>query len=818
MKNYFMGIDVGSTTIKIYITDQDDNCIYSKYERHYSDIQATIKTLLEEIKDKFGNIKVVSVMTGSGGLSLSEYLGIKFVQEVIACTKTIETYIPECDVAIELGGEDAKITYFQGTLEQRMNGTCAGGTGAFIDQMASLLQTDAAGLNELAKNYQMIYPIASRCGVFAKTDVQPLINEGANKEDIAISIFQAVINQTISGLACGKPIRGKVAFLGGPLYFLDQLRKRFIETLNLKDDEVIFPDNSQLFVAMGATLLAKEENKVINIDSLLERLSNLDDNMISHENTLEPLFKDEVDRNKFINRHYIDKVRKNDINGYVGDVYLGLDVGSTTTKAVLIDENDSLLYSFYNSNEGNPLDVVVKIIKEVYDLLPPHVNLAYSGVTGYGEALIKAAFKVDMSEVETMAHYKAATYFKEDVSFILDIGGQDMKAIKIKDGVIQDILLNEACSSGCGSFIETFAKSLGYDVSEFANMALNSKAPIDLGSRCTVFMNSKVKQAQKEGAKVEDISAGLSYSVIKNALYKVIKLRSKDELGENILVQGGTFYNEAVLRAFEKEAGVNAIRPDIAGLMGAFGIARLARESYQDQATTLLSKEELDNFSCHSEIRYCQKCTNHCMLTVSIFNDGSEFISGNRCERGANIPVSSKKLPNLFDYKYRRVFNYRSLSQEQASRGTVGIPRVLNMYENYPFWHTFFTKLGFRVVLSPRSSKNIYEKGIESIPSESVCYPAKLSHGHIEALIEKGIKYIFYPSLAYERKEFNNANNHYNCPVVTSYPEVIRNNVDNLNDNSIIYRNPFMDLSNPKTLFSNLKDELKAFVILVIVI
>ena len=811
MKNYFMGIDVGSTTIKIYITDQDDNCIYSKYERHYSDIQATIKTLLEEIKDKFGNIKVVSVMTGSGGLSLSEYLGIKFVQEVIACTKTIETYIPECDVAIELGGEDAKITYFQGTLEQRMNGTCAGGTGAFIDQMASLLQTDAAGLNELAKNYQMIYPIASRCGVFAKTDVQPLINEGANKEDIAISIFQAVINQTISGLACGKPIRGKVAFLGGPLYFLDQLRKRFIETLNLKDDEVIFPDNSQLFVAMGATLLAKEENKVINIDSLLERLSNLDDNMISHENTLEPLFKDEVDRNKFINRHYIDKVRKNDINGYVGDVYLGLDVGSTTTKAVLIDENDSLLYSFYNSNEGNPLDVVVKIIKEVYDLLPPHVNLAYSGVTGYGEALIKAAFKVDMSEVETMAHYKAATYFKEDVSFILDIGGQDMKAIKIKDGVIQDILLNEACSSGCGSFIETFAKSLGYEVSEFANMALNSKAPIDLGSRCTVFMNSKVKQAQKEGAKVEDISAGLSYSVIKNALYKVIKLRSKDELGENILVQGGTFYNEAVLRAFEKEAGVNAIRPDIAGLMGAFGIARLARESYQGQATTLLSKEELDKFSCHSEIRYCQKCTNHCMLTVSIFNDGSEFISGNRCERGANIPVSSKKLPNLFDYKYRRVFNYRSLSQEQASRGTVGIPRVLNMYENYPFWHTFFTKLGFRVVLSPRSSKNIYEKGIESIPSESVCYPAKLSHWHIEALIEKGIKYIFYPSLAYERKEFNNANNHYNCPVVTSYPEVIRNNVDNLNDNSIIYRNPFMDLSNPKTLFSNLKDELKAF-------
>ena len=605
-KKYYMGIDVGSTTIKIYITDQDDNCIYSKYERHYSDIQATIKTLINDVKEQFGNLEVTAVMTGSGGLSLSSCLDVKFVQEVIACTKTIETYIPECDVAIELGGEDAKITYFQGSLEQRMNGTCAGGTGAFIDQMASLLQTDAGGLNELAKNYQMIYPIASRCGVFAKTDVQPLINEGANKEDIAISIFQAVVNQTISGLACGKPIRGKVAFLGGPLYFLDQLRQRFIETLNLQDDEIIFPDNSQLFVAMGATLLAKEEEKSTTIEALIEKLDNIDETMLASEDTLDPLFADENDRNEFRHRHYINKVRKNDIKGYVGNVYLGLDVGSTTTKAVLIDDNDSLLYSFYDSNEGNPLDVVVKIVKDIYDFIPPNVKLVRSGVTGYGEALIKAALKVDMSEVETMAHYKAATYFKEDVSFILDIGGQDMKAIKIKDGIIQDILLNEACSSGCGSFIETFAKSLGYEVSDFAKLALESKAPIDLGSRCTVFMNSKVKQAQKEGAKVEDISAGLSYSVIKNALYKVIKLRSKEELGDSILVQGGTFYNEAVLRAFEKEAGVNAIRPDIAGLMGAFGIARLARESYQGEPTTLLTKDELENFTCQSEIRYCE--------------------------------------------------------------------------------------------------------------------------------------------------------------------------------------------------------------------
>ena len=810
-KKYYMGIDVGSTTIKIYITDQNDECIFSKYERHYSDIQATIKSLIKEVEEKFGNLKITAVMTGSGGLALSECLGIKFVQEVIACTKTVETYIPECDVAIELGGEDAKITYFQGSLEQRMNGTCAGGTGAFIDQMASLLQTDAQGLNELAKNYQTIYPIASRCGVFAKTDIQPLINDGANKEDLAISIFQAVVNQTISGLACGKPIRGKVAFLGGPLYFLDQLRQRFIETLNLKDDEIIFPENSQLFVAMGATLLAKDENNETDVETLLNRLENLDESKLSNGNTLEPLFKNDEERNEFRHRHYIDKVRKNDIRSYIGNAYLGLDVGSTTTKAVLIDDNDSILYSFYDSNEGNPLGVVQKIIREIYDILPENVKLAYSGVTGYGEALVKAAMKVDMSEVETMAHYKAATYFKEDVSFILDIGGQDMKAIKIKDGIIQDILLNEACSSGCGSFIETFAKSLGYEVSEFAELALKSKAPIDLGSRCTVFMNSKVKQAQKEGAKVEDISAGLSYSVIKNALYKVIKLRSKEELGNSILVQGGTFYNEAVLRAFEKEAGVNAIRPDIAGLMGAFGIARLAREQYNGQPSTLLTRQQLDEFTCESEIRYCQKCTNHCMLTVSTFNDNSEYISGNRCERGANLPLKSKKLPNLFDYKYRRVFNYRSLTEEQAKRGTVGIPRVLNMYENYPFWHTFFTKLGFRVVLSPRSTKAIYEKGIESIPSESVCYPAKISHGHIEALIEKGIRYIFYPSLAYERKEFDTANNHYNCPVVTSYPEVIRNNVDNLEGNNIIYRNPFMDLSNPKTLFSTLKEELSAF-------
>ena len=807
---YNMGIDIGSTTIKIYITNSNNQCIFSKYQRHFSDIQITLRKLLEEAKLLVHDEKVHIVMTGSGGLSLSTYLHITFVQEVIACTKTVETYIPDCDVAIELGGEDAKITYFEASLEQRMNGTCAGGTGAFIDQMASLLQVDATGLNALAKNYQMIYPIASRCGVFAKTDIQPLINEGAMKEDIAISIFQAVVNQTISGLACGKPIRGKVAFLGGPLYFLDQLRNRFIETLHLTKENVIFPDNSQLFVAMGAAILAKEESGITTISEVITSLEALKENT-ENVSTLQPLFENDEEMEKFRQRHYSTKVKKRDIKTYTGNVYLGIDVGSTTTKAVLIDEEDAVLYSFYDSNEGNPLDVVVKIVKEIYQILPKEVNIVRSGVTGYGEALVKAALKIDMSEVETIAHYKAATYFKKDVSFILDIGGQDMKAIKIKDGIIQDILLNEACSSGCGSFIETFAKSLGYDVSDFANKALESTAPIDLGSRCTVFMNSKVKQAQKEGAKIENISAGLSYSVIKNALYKVIKLRSNSDIGKNVLVQGGTFYNEAVLRAFEKEAAIEAIRPDIAGLMGAFGIARLARESYQGKESTILSLDKLNTFSYQTEIRYCRKCTNHCMLTVTAFNDESEYISGNRCERGANIPVSSKKLPNLYDYKYRRVFNYRSLTKEQASRGIVGIPRVLNMYENYPFWHTFFTELKFRVELSPASSKEVYEKGIESIPSESVCYPAKLVHGHIESLVEKGHTFIFYPSIAYERKEDERANNHYNCPVVTSYTEVIRNNVDSINQNGVRFRNPFLDLHNKKTIFNTLKKEFEAY-------
>ncbi|MBO6046792.1 MAG: 2-hydroxyacyl-CoA dehydratase [Erysipelotrichaceae bacterium] len=809
---YYLGIDVGSTTVKLYLTDENDQCLYSNYVRHFSDVRKTVHDLLIEVKEQLGDLDIHPAMTGSGGLSLAESLGMTFIQEVIACTKTVETYIPQTDVAIELGGEDAKITYFEASLEQRMNGTCAGGTGAFIDQMATLLQTDAAGLNELAKHHTTLYPIASRCGVFAKTDIQPLINEGVNKEDIAVSIFQAVVNQTISGLACGKPIRGNIAFLGGPLYFLDQLRQRFIETLKLTDEQVIFPDNSQLFVAMGACLNAKESNsEEVSLSTLIKRLETLKGKTSELTNVLEPLFKDEEELNEFRERHAQHVTLKRELSDYEGPVYLGIDVGSTTSKCVLTDPEGAILYTFYSSNQGSPLNLVIKMVKDIYEMLPANCYIAKSGVTGYGEALIKAAIKVDFGEVETIAHYTAAKAYEPDVDFILDIGGQDMKAISIRDNVIQNIALNEACSAGCGSFLETFAQSLGYNVEEFSQFALKSQHPIDLGSRCTVFMNSKVKQAQKEGASVEDISAGLSYSVIKNSLYKVIKLRSKEDIGTHVVVQGGTFYNEAVLRAFEKETGIEAIRPDIAGLMGAYGMAKIACENDENHQSSILTYDELQTLTFQNEMRNCGKCTNNCLLTITQFSDGREYISGNRCERGANLPLKSKTLPNLYDYKYRRIFGYRSLPIQDASRGIVGIPRVLNMYENYPFWHRFFTTLKFRVILSARSSKAIYEKGIESIPSESVCYPAKLVHGHIENLIDRQCRFIFYPSVAYERIEYKEAGNHYNCPVVASYPEVIRTNVDHLESEDINFKNPFISLNNPKTLFNVLKDSLAEF-------
>lgn len=806
-----LGLDVGSTTVKLVALNDNNQIIYSKYERHFSDIKYTIVKLLDEAYEKFEKSEITIMVTGSGGLSVSKWLNIPFIQEVIACTNTIEKIIPETDVAIELGGEDAKITYFEGGIDQRMNGTCAGGTGAFIDQMATLLQTDALGLNELSKKHKNIYPIAARCGVFAKTDVQPLLNEGAAKEDVAASIFQAVVNQTISGLACGRPIKGKVAFLGGPLYFLSELRERFIETLKLKDNEIIFPDNSQLFVAEGAALSSKTEKSLL-FSVLKERLAVLKDDGTNEVQRLRPLFKNDEELKVFNERHKQHKVKRKAIETYSGNCFLGIDAGSTTTKAVLVSEEGELLYSFYGSNEGSPLELSIKILKDIYKALPKDVKIVNSAVTGYGEGLIKAALKADIGEVETVAHYKAAEFFQPGVDFILDIGGQDMKCLRVKDGVINSILLNEACSAGCGSFLESFAHSLNMNIKDFAAAALEAENPVDLGSRCTVFMNSKVKQAQKEGAKVADISAGLSYSVIKNALYKVIKIRDPKALGEKIIVQGGTFYNNAVLRSFELISEREAIRPDIAGLMGAFGAALIAKEKFENgYETTLLAADELDQFQTTVDMRRCGQCGNNCMLTINHFSDGRQYVTGNRCERGAGHAIKKNEIPDLYDYKYRRTFAYKPLSKEEAVRGTVGIPRVLNIYENYPFWHTFFTNLGFRVELSPRSSKNVYELGIETIPSESVCYPAKISHGHIMSLIKKGIKFIFYPCIPYEKQEDDGANNHYNCPIVTSYPETLKNNIDELRNEDIIFKNPFLPIFDAKKLKKGLYKELLEF-------
>lgn len=807
-----VGLDIGSTTVKLVVLDRDENIIYDRYQRHYSDIRKTIFQMVDQTYEVFPNDDITVMVTGSGGMLVAQWLGLPFIQEVIASTGAVEAFIPETDVAIELGGEDAKITYFRGGIEQRMNGTCAGGTGAFIDQMAALLQTDPMGLNELAKSYKVIYPIAARCGVFAKTDIQPLLNEGALKEDIAASIFQSVVNQTVSGLACGKPIRGNVAFLGGPLYYLSELRKRFIETFKLSEEQIIFPANSQLFVAVGAALASKEQ-KVLSFKSLKERLSILGGAAGSEVQRLRPLFKDEAELEAFNKRHESNRAKRRPIEGYAGKCFFGIDAGSTTTKAALIDEEGSLLYSYYGSNEGSPLKSAVKIIMDVTAKLPAGAEIANSTVTGYGEALIKTALRVDIGEIETIAHYKAAESFLPGVDFILDIGGQDMKCLRIRNGVIDSIMLNEACSSGCGSFIETFAHSLKMGVQEFSKEALLAENPVDLGSRCTVFMNSRVKQAQKEGATVGDISAGLSYSVIKNALLKVIKIRDPKEMGEKIIVQGGTFYNDAILRSFERISEREAVRPDIAGLMGAFGAALIARERYEEgRESTLLTGEELENLDTQTHMKRCGLCGNNCLLTINKFAGERQFISGNRCEKGAGVQIKKEDVPNLYDYKYSRIFGYKSLAKEKAKRGIIGIPRVLNLYENYPFWHTFFTQLEFRVELSPRSTKSIYELGIETIPSESACYPAKLVHGHIMSLANRGVKLIFYPCLPYERAENPDADNHYNCPIVTSYAEVIKKNMDDvLRDKEIEFLNPFLPYDDKKRLAQRLYEEFKGF-------
>ncbi len=791
------GIDVGSTTVKLVIMDEEDQVIYSKYERHYSDVKKATLQTLKEAQTVIGDEHLSIAITGSGGMGLAEVLNIPFIQEVIACTRTVEEVIPETDVAIELGGEDAKITFFEGSLEQRMNGSCAGGTGAFIDQMASLLKTDANGVNDLAKNVKQIYPIASRCGVFAKTDVQPLINEGADRADIAASIFQAVVNQTIAGLAAGRKIKGKVAFLGGPLYFMSELRQRFIDTLNLTPEEVIFPEEPQLFVAMGAAFYA-EEAQPTTMKEMIHMLETGAHSQLNPSKTLAPLFKDENELAEFRKRHAKAQASEKKLSDHHGVAFLGIDAGSTTTKVILINEEGDILFSFYGNNEGQPLETTMAVLKKLYEQLPEDVYIGKAAATGYGESLIKNALKIDIGEVETMAHYKAANFFQPGVDFILDIGGQDMKAMTIKEGVLSSIQLNEACSSGCGSFIETFAKSLKYDVKNFAQAAVESQAPVDLGSRCTVFMNSKVKQVQKEGASVGDISAGLSYSVIKNALYKVIKVRRPEDLGEKIVCQGGTFYNEAVLRAFELISGREVVRPSIAGLMGAYGAALIALEDYEvGEESTILSLEELARFTSEKEFTHCGLCENNCLLTVTLFSDGRRFITGNRCERGARIKIKKEdKKINLVDYKYRRLFKYRPLRKKEAVNGIIGIPRVLNMYENYPLWHTFFSDLGFRVTLSPRSNKELYEQGMETIPSDTACYPAKLTHGHVQALIDAGVSRIFYPGIIFERPEFADADNHFNCPIVQSYPDVIRNNVDDIRAGKVDYRNPFLNLAN----------------------
>ena len=835
-----IGVHIGSTTIKMVVINQDEKILFKTYRRHLADIRNAFKSCLEDAESIIKDKKLTFSISGSGGMSLAEKLNVEFIQEVIASTKAIQINNPETDVVIELGGEDAKITYLNGGVEQRMNGTCAGGTGAFIDQMASLLNMDAGKLNEEAKSYTNIYPIAARCGVFAKTDVQPLINEGAKKCDIAISIFHAVVVQTISVLACGRPILGKVAFLGGPLTFLSELRKRFIEVLKLKDEDVIFPQDSELYVALGAALSCEGKSEY-DYHSILARLEDIKGEEENKSDSLEPLFKNKQEYDSFKERHDKSVVKEIDISMAEGKCYLGIDAGSTTTKAVLINEKCEILYSYYAGNKGNPVDTAAGIIKEIYSNIPEGAKIVYSGVTGYGEHLLKEAFSMDIGEIETVAHYKAAKFFCPDVDFILDIGGQDMKCLRIKDGTIQSITLNEACSAGCGSFLQAFAKSLGFEIKDFAKKALFAKSPVDLGSKCTVFMNSKVKQAQKEGFTVEDIAAGLAYSVVKNSLYKVIKLRNPDELGNNIVVQGGTFYNEAVLRSFERLSGRNVIRPNIAGLMGAFGAAILAKENYEARAcyiddetaatvennisdnkndevkannihiSTLVSKENVDNIEMKSTNSRCRGCSNSCLLTINRFPNGNRFIAGNKCDTPLGNNTKDRNIPNLYEYKYNRIFNYEPLELNKAKRGIIGIPRVLNMYENYPLWFTLFTNLGFRVEISEKSSKEVYEKGLTSIVSETACYPAKMTHGHVEDLIEKGIKNIFYPCILHESREFKNATDTFNCPVVTSYAEVIKNNMDSLEENNVNFMNPFLPIANKSKLKKRLKDALSIF-------
>ncbi|MDH5066865.1 R-phenyllactate dehydratase activator [Clostridium perfringens] len=793
---YKIGIDAGSTTLKCIVLNEEDKILYSNYERHYSKVREKLIEELENIKGIIENKKFKIAITGSAGYGISKEYNLPFVQEVFATTLAIKRYYDDVDVAIELGGEDAKIIFLTGGFEERMNSSCAGGTGAFIDQMAHLMGLTVDEMDNLSLKHENIYEIASRCGVFAKTDIQPLLNQGARKEDISASVFQSVVNQTIGGLAQGRSIEGKIMFLGGPLYFCKGLRERFIKTLKLKDNDVVSPENAQVFVAIGSAIYSKENNKKYEYDELLNIIKE-NHNEISTMNVIDPLFNSEEEYNEFKERHKKAKVKVSDINNYTGDAYVGIDAGSTTTKVVLIDKEDNILYEYYGSNKGNPIEVVKKELKHIYNICGEKIRIMGSAVTGYGEELIKKAFSIDFGIVETVAHYIAASHFNPKVDFILDIGGQDIKCFKIKDGIVANIMLNEACSSGCGSFIESFANQMGYDVETFSKLGLFAKHGADLGSRCTVFMNSSVKQAQKEGATVEDLSAGLSVSVVKNALYKVIRAKSLDELGKNIIVQGGTMYNDAILRAFEKELGMNVIRPSISGLMGAYGCALYAKRKNLKESK-IISKEDLESFTHKSKIAKCGLCTNRCNLTINIFNDGEKYISGNRCEK----PTGNKKsesIPNMYQYKYKKLREYESL--DEGKRGTIGLPMVLNMYENIPLWATFFKELGFKVVLSDESNKKMYLKGQHTIPSDTVCYPAKLAHGHIENLISKNIEHIFYPCMSYNFDE-GISDNCFNCPVVAYYPELLKTNVKELDSNNFMME--YLSLNNKKLLSKQL--------------
>ncbi|MDL2209440.1 2-hydroxyacyl-CoA dehydratase [Desulfovibrio sp. OttesenSCG-928-O18] len=791
-RDLLLGLDVGSTTVKAVVLDAAGEVLFSRYMRHNSEVRVTLASLLAEVDAAYPGVSWRMSIAGSGAITLAGKLGIPFVQEVVASSLSIRTRLPEADVAVELGGEDAKLTFFRGAIDQRMNETCAGGTGAFIDQMAAFIQTDASGLDKLAQQHSTIYPIASRCGVFAKTDILPLLNEGGSREDIAASIMQAVVNQTISGLARGRAIEGKVVFLGGPLTFLPSLRDRFVKTLRLAPEDAIFPEHAEFFVAIGAALHARDTQDPLLLETVLAKLENFTDDEAEH--VLPPLFPYPEQRREFQLRHAKQKVVYHPIEQSSGNAWLGFDSGSTTLKAVLIDEKGRILYSYYGPNMGSPLTAAVKVLKEIYARKMPDLHIKATAVTGYGSALLTAGLRADVDEVETVAHLTAARHFDPDVSFILDIGGQDIKCMYIKHGAIDQIQLNEACSAGCGSFIENFAASLGISLADFVDLALSAKRPVDLGTRCTVFMNSKVKQAQKEGATIADIAAGLCYSVVRNACYKVMKISNVEELGRHIVVQGGSFINDALLRSVELELGRNVTRPSIAGLMGAFGAALIARErGCIETVTDLIGPEEVAEFATKTATARCKHCSNACLLTITTFADKRRFISGNRCERGTdNKP---KNLPNLYDYKYRRLFeHYTPLPKEKAKRGVIGIPRTLNMYENYPLWFTIFTMLGYRVELSSPTSKELFFKGYESIPSQTVCYPAKLAHGHIVDLVERGVDAIFYPCITFEQRDFPTQTNNYNCPVVTGYPELLARNVPELVKSGIPLIHAFLPL------------------------